>query len=287
MSQGTKPSLEATVLRGVPVADEPRMLLPQGHGRPMHPPAQGPGLLTSPLQDHTANEAKGEVGADPISSLEERSRGALDGAGAKGFREGFELGKQQGYEQGLLEGRERSLRESSLHTIAAKEALAERLERLDTWISGLSKAWSWHLHSRLSAVEEDMVSLSTSVALRILGERALDREAVRHGVQQAILQCREAGEGTLVTAIHVHPQDLEFLRTDPDLAEWFKDRDLPQVKWLADGGIRLGGCIIRSEHGALDARLETQFMELQKLLAQVRAERKPASDDPDSRVADS
>jgi flagellar assembly protein FliH len=46
------------------------------------------------------------------------------------------------------------------------------------------------------------------------------------------------------------------------------------LRWVADPEVQLGGCLLRSEEGALDARLEVQLQALGASLAQTREVRR-------------
>jgi flagellar assembly protein FliH len=67
-------------------------------------------------------------------------------------------------------------------------------------------------------------------------------------------------------AIHIHPGDLEMLRADATLSEWLKRHGSGPIQWRADETVRLGGCVVHTDRGSLDARLETQLWALHEIL---------------------
>ena len=77
---------------------------------------------------------------------------------------------------------------------------------------------------------------------------------------------REHGSRTPL-AVHVHPDDFEWMsHTPPGRAvAW---------EWVADPSIALGGVVLRSPQGSLDARLDTQMRALAEALLAQREERR-------------
>jgi flagellar assembly protein FliH len=200
-------------------------------------------------------------------------RGAQESALQAGFKEGFERGVQEGRQQGLAEGREAGRQAVEREARSSQEAMAGRLAQLDQLLAALPA----ELGRRLASAEEDMVALCHAAVCRILGEQLVTPDGVVHCVAQAI---READGGSLLQtsdqrglAVHVHPVDLESLQVDPRLASWLSGeastRSAP-VRWVADERVRLGGCLVRSSEGTLDARLETQLAALRSLLLDAR-----------------
>jgi flagellar assembly protein FliH len=89
---------------------------------------------------------------------------------------------------------------------------------------------------------------------------------VRHVLQQAV-PLHAAASLTL----HVHPDDLAALKADPAFETWLARREAGSALRLAgDSSLRLGGVLLRSQHGSLDARMETQLQSLKSMLLQTR-----------------
>ena len=66
-------------------------------------------------------------------------------------------------------------------------------------------------------------------------------------------------------AVHVHPSDAALLAAGRDGNEAWR--------WVADDAVQLGGVILRSPEGSLDARLEIQLAALREALLKTRAQR--------------
>ncbi|WP_158412970.1 FliH/SctL family protein [Holophaga foetida] len=163
----------------------------------------------------------------------------------------------------------------------AQAAIEDRLGTLDQWLKSIPEQLRVELAARLAALEDEMVALSFSAICRVLGEKIVRREVVAAKVRHAIEQCCGSGAYSPLVglvAIHVHPKDYEGLETDPVLAQWLQKRQGGIPAWVPDDQVRLGGCIVRSSQGSLDARLETELGSLSDLLIQARASVLPAGE---------
>lgn len=206
----------------------------------------------------------------------------------QGYRTGFEEGRRNGLEQGMAEGRklglelgleegrERGEAEGLRLSEGARKALDDRIGHMDRLLRQLGE----HLQERLHAAEDDMVAVCFTAICRVLGDHALKKDLIAQAVQAAIEQCCGSGRNPRLPsdiAIHVHPDDFKNLREDPGVSSWLRRSGEGSCKWVPDAGIELGGCIIRSESGGLDARLETQLGALKTLLLQTREHQRDAS----------
>jgi flagellar biosynthesis/type III secretory pathway protein FliH len=74
--------------------------------------------------------------------------------------------------------------------------------------------------------------------------------------------------------VRVHPGDMQCLAGDAAVAAWLRERESGQgIQIVADPGIELGGVVLRSPAGRLDARLEHQVDALRAALLSARAAR--------------
>lgn len=237
--------LHPAVLRDVDLAAQPRSLVPPGYAKAQ--PAPEPVLTPQP---------------DP---WQEGYQAGLAQGRAEGLRQGREEGRPQGYEMGLAEGRKAGAQEVLDQARATREAAGVRMALLDRIARELPAQFGEQLTSRLQAAEDDMVALCFTVLCRILGDTHVQRAALGPQVRQAIHQACGADAAGLLS-VHVHPGDLTRLQEDPELAEWLRGRGGTALPWVADDQVRLGGCLVHTTQGTLDARLETQLAALQEML---------------------
>lgn len=154
--------------------------------------------------------------------------------------------------RGYLAGLEKGERASS-------ELIHTQGDRLKSIIATLLQARV----KVLGDAEDDLVELAFTAICRILGEQAVRREVIVLTLRESVAASRER-DGLV---IRIHPDDLELLRLGADGPE-------PPLGLRADAQVLLGGCIIDSNTGSLDARLETQIARLAAVLAATRAARR-------------
>ncbi|MCY1243941.1 Flagellar assembly protein FliH [compost metagenome] len=141
-------------------------------------------------------------------------------------------------------------------------ALQSRQQRIDALLAALPA----QIQARIDAAEDDLVALCFESVCRMLGAAAATPEGIRAQVAHA----REGLQGRPLVAVHLHPDDLAMLRA----ASGSEDSAL---QWVADPAVAVGGCILQSPQGGLDARLETQLRTLTELLTQARASARDAA----------
>jgi len=192
------------------------------------------------------------------------------------YQTGLREGKRDGYEQGLKEGLIQAQQEAQSKIPAAIEgavqqatqAQHERIQRLDA----LSHTLVSQIDQQLQVAEDDMVALCFETMCRVLGENALTAQGVRQHVNQAL----QAWRGRARINIHLHPDDVQLLQENSQNESFIKTletRGYPDTQWVADSQVQLGGCLLRSAEGGLDARLETQLQAMKNTLLQTRATR--------------
>jgi flagellar assembly protein FliH len=160
----------------------------------------------------------------------------------RAFAEAAEQGRAEGFEQGRAEG-EAQLREQG-----------ERLAALASGLAGLRAA-------ALEEAEDGMVELVYGAVCRMLGSDA----SLRTAVAAAVAECRACADREAVLTVAVHKDDLALLAAC--------GAEVQGLRWIADAGVELGGCMVAGSSGTLDARLETQLAQLRTTLLEVRAAR--------------
>lgn len=161
-----------------------------------------------------------------------------------------EAGRESGYQAGHAEGR---------------AELARQAARLNELIDQITKV----NEDRLTALEEEIVEVVFTSVAKILGEALVSADAVIAAVRQSIKQ--------LVTrdrlVIHLSPQDKRLV---DEVAEKSDETLFGNgIEIVADERVELGGCLLQSRTGGLDARLEVQMQLLRECLLSV-ADRRQA-----------
>jgi flagellar assembly protein FliH len=151
--------------------------------------------------------------------------------------------------QGLQQGR------------AAAEAQARQL--LKTWhdlIESVQRSRQQHIE----AIGDDAIEIVFAAVARVLGDAFASRAAAVAAVQEAIRSCRDKR----CLTVRVAPADLAVIESQRQtLNEGIGANDVTVV---ADEQVGLGGCLLESPSGDLDARLETQLQRLRETLVRAR-----------------
>ncbi|HVK95503.1 MAG TPA: FliH/SctL family protein, partial [Noviherbaspirillum sp.] len=179
-----------------------------------------------------------------LASLREQLQKELDEARLAAERNGFAAGLEKGEE-------------------AASTAVAEQVARLASVSTSLYQARAGVIDS----AEEMLVEIAYTAVCRIIGEAAVERNAIASMLQKVVAESRERDQ----LVVRLHPQDVDLVRqaTDQPAAAAL----LQSGSLRADSSIRLGGCMVDSNSGYLDARLEVQLKNLGESLLAVRKSR--------------
>ncbi len=160
-----------------------------------------------------------------------------------------ELGRQRGLQEGRAAGREES-----------QQAFAAELARVRSISGRLSDA----LASGIGGLEDIAVAIAFEAICKVLGEAAVTQEGVRAQVRQAAAHAKNKEH----VVVRLNAADLSALREAGAL-----NSTLPPdkaVSWVADDSIELGGCVVETDGGGLDARLETQLERMRAALLAAR-----------------
>lgn len=184
------------------------------------------------------------VTGDPMESIVESAPATESGTGCeKSRQQGWDAGYEQGIQEGLRLGREEVL---------ALESRNERLAAVTEAISVLSQNWQAELES--AAIEIGYAAL-----LRIVGQKTGDRATVENMVRAVLEQLPERR----LLNIHLAPADHALFHNGEGV--------LPNLGavLLADERVSMGGCIVETDAGSLDGRLETRLAELKAMLVEM------------------
>lgn len=204
-----------------------------------------------------------------LQELDASREQARQEARALGYEAGRIQGQKDGYEEGMKQALERAEQERHAF-LESHEADQQKLTDALAKIRQMADAMGRQKNSFLDEAEDDMVVLAFEAFCRVLGETALTQDILRSGVVNALAHWR----GKAALEIHVHPEDLPWLEGDADLAAHLQAQRNHAIRWVASAEVALGGCMLRSSEGALDARLDVQVDALKAMLLQTRASRR-------------
>lgn len=265
----TRPHARDGSASGTVGTNRPELLQPSGGLRSALQASAAAANTTAPDDSHKYAQ---KIRSD-IAQAEDEGR-------RRGYEEGFAKGNIEGRAHGDDEARQLAARAAE----KAARDLEDQAERMTRELKqqaqagyqarvqvldGLIATLPAKLEARLAAAEDDMLALCFEVICRSLGESVTKPDALRAQLAQALEKLRSRQ----LVAIHMHPDDLALLQKGQGPM-----RGLPggaDVQWVASTEVALGGCILQSPEGGLDARFETQLSALRELLLQTRAAARP------------
>lgn len=102
--------------------------------------------------------------------------------------------------------------------------------------------------------EKDLVELALQIAKKIVGrEVTIDREVAFTLVKVSLGKLHNRA----VAEVHLNPEDFDFVQSHREKLDFRGSLDL-----VEDKSISIGGCLIHTETGDIDARIESQFEEI-------------------------
>lgn len=184
-------------------------------------------------------EAKRTMDAARVQAESVAAAARVDGF-EDGRREGYEAGFSKGYAAGI----EQALAEHQEKLLAATEALAAARQQFDEATAALQ-----------SAVLPDCVELALSVARRITKRQAqIDPQVLAANLEQAIKMVI----GCTRLRITFHPEDRgTIMQVLERLSFSFPAAQSADV--VEDASIARGGCRLQTEHGSVDADIDSQL----------------------------
>lgn len=149
-------------------------------------------------------------------------------------------------------------------TTARAEASVEA-ERLTKLIDALTEDFTRSRRIWFNANERQMVEIVCLALEQILGDRPPDAERIGRSLRIAFEQL---ANGDRVT-VRCHPDELEFvqkaLAESPDEKSEFK-----RVRVVPDEQIGVNGCLVETDLGVVDARIEKQLAVLKGVLTEAK-----------------
>jgi flagellar assembly protein FliH len=153
------------------------------------------------------------------------------------------------YESGFRQGEKAGM-------VIAEKKVEATMRRYSEAILEIGKLRSRLFHQ----VEREVVKLAVEVAKKIVHrEIQVDREIIQTLVKVALSHVAEKSAVT----VHLHPVDYAYvLEHRAELSSGADDAR--EVVLLSDKSIERGGCLIQTECGDIDARIEEEFREVER-----------------------
>jgi flagellar assembly protein FliH len=163
------------------------------------------------------------------------------------------------------EGRQQGLKAGEA---AARAELAESIDALERLIESAKKS----LNDGLEDLEGLAVEIAFEAVTKVLGQQLRQADGVLALVREVAGRARDQ---SLLT-VRLGPRDYELVQLHREaLAQSLND---VRLELVSDSRIAFGGCLVESDSGTLDGRLETQLRRLKD--AMIEAYRQPNTGEP-------
>jgi len=179
-----------------------------------------------------------------MEAARDQSAELVASADDRGYAQGFDRGLGEGLAQGRREGCDE-----------AKGEYAERLDALHAEWTGAVETWEQERESMLLAVREELLAFAIQLARKIvLRVPEVDPTIVQDQVTEALTRLLRPSAVTVL----VNRADRALIE---DVLPGLQKRltTCENVYLEEDDTVRRGGCIVRTEHGAIDATLDRQL----------------------------
>jgi flagellar assembly protein FliH len=168
---------------------------------------------------------------------------------------GFEAGRNAGYEDGYAAGQ-----------AEAKAAVQAEMQKKMAMIAKIAQDCKRIRSCTIAEAERDIVVLGLAVAEKIIRKQIQeDPELAVHIVQDVAMKVQSEDQ----VIFRVHPTVVDALEEIADKGK--NSTGGTQVGWtlIGDSTVEPGGCLMETEFGRIDARLETRFINVSESLLQL------------------
>jgi flagellar assembly protein FliH len=172
------------------------------------------------------------------------------------------------YQRGFLEGEQKGRNDGQ------KAAFEQALKKIEAPLSAL-RAGLLQLqrirHETYRRIENEVVKLAMAIAEKVIcREINTDRETVVWVAKEALARVKSPDKLT----IKMNPEDLPFLsQTQYQISDFINN--IEQVNLVAEAGIERGGCIVETDSGEIDARVEKQLQAIEESFKTAMAKNNP------------
>jgi flagellar assembly protein FliH len=245
-------------------------------GPPWQEPAIEAGLVPA---------AEKNMSLPPSAGLdEEEAKRRIEEARNFGYQQGMREGvaKLQRDVEGQAVQLAKELAEERVReaTVSAERKALEVTEQLKAELmvqrgacARLMRSVSSEIVQRLKETEDDILVLAFAMVCKMLGTSAVTEAGLRLQIKQALQNWHLSS----APVVHLHPDDVAWIQAE---AGWVSALEgvaadsmgaVPRL--VPDAGVNVGGCILRSADGELDARLDMQIEAMKAALVETRKRR--------------
>lgn len=236
------PNISSHCCRKLPVGKSPAAL--ESGGPAGHRPAKG-GAVTPVPREQEALDVK-QLMVERDAALE---RAAAAEAQLSKIHSQLEDCKSKARESGYQDGFRQGAAKAAEEQAAATEALKELINTV-----------SDQRHELVQAGEDAAVEIGFAAAAKMFGKINVDHHLLTAMVKEAMRKVNERDGLVVCLSAEDCRRMLRIKAQSTNGDQWSK------IEFVTDEQVGLGGCIIRTRAGSLEARLEYQLKALKKCL---------------------
>ncbi len=159
---------------------------------------------------------------------------------------------QREYEKGFNDGYEKGSRDT-------EEKYEELLFEKNAEFYGILKEFETRITEYEESFAEIVIRLSALISQKILKREIENESIILQTISEALSQVIAAKN----IMVKVNPEDLSLIENDKEKS---KDLRFSKIRFEPDPTIERGGCIVETEIGNVDARIDAQLNEIIKQL---------------------
>ena len=182
--------------------------------------------------------------------------------------------EEQAYQKGLAEGNCQGLNDGEQKGF---EIASRKIEPLITAVQQAVRKLTAIREETFNQIETEVVELALAIARKVIcREVSTDKETVVCVAREALAKVDDPGK----IKIKMNPADLQFINeTKYQLSNLIAN--VNNVTIEAEESIQCGGCVIETDLGEIDARIEKQLQAVEESFREARATTNPPEPIPE------
>jgi flagellar assembly protein FliH len=157
--------------------------------------------------------------------------------------------RETAFQKGFLEGKKVGFESGAKRADSVIDSLHQALGQLENIRQEI-----------FQEIEKEVTQLALSIARKIVcHEVKTTQETVTCVARKALSQVDNPGK----IKIKLNPGDLQFIKDTQDELSHFID-NVDKIRFEAEESIQSGGCLIETDRGDIDARIEKQFQAIEE-----------------------
>lgn len=157
--------------------------------------------------------------------------------------------RETAFQKGFLEGKKVGFESGAKRADSVIDSLRQALGQLENIRQEI-----------FQEIEKEVTQLALSIARKIVcHEVKTTQETVTCVARKALSQVDNPGK----IKIKLNPGDLQFIKDTQDELSHFID-NVDKIRFEAEESIQSGGCLIETDRGDIDARIEKQFQAIEE-----------------------